>query len=300
MSLIKYESFIMPCKHKFILGCAQLGMNYGINNSIGRPDLIEVEKMFTLLKADGYLCVDTADAYGESQEVMSRFLSNNYKVNSKFIFENQENSIRKVLLKTLGQLRQDKLHTYSFHRFSDFKSYTNYGEIEKLKSDGLIEKIGVSIYEDDEFSEAISTPWVDTIQIPLNVFDRSSRKMELLKKAKTNEKTIHVRSVYLQGLFFKSVESLSGNLIQLKEPLLNFQKIVQDSRLTTSQLALQFIFDQEEIDGIVVGADNFNHLQENINLFKKIQNSQLEKNVLEQILSIPIPNPSLLNPGRWK
>ena len=56
------------------LGTVQLGMNYGIANEGGKPSL---EKSFSILSAaleGGINTLDTARAYGTSEEVIGQFL----------------------------------------------------------------------------------------------------------------------------------------------------------------------------------------------------------------------------------
>ena len=56
------------------LGTVQLGMNYGIANQGGKPD---EQKSFSILRSaleGGVTALDTARAYGDSEEVIGRFL----------------------------------------------------------------------------------------------------------------------------------------------------------------------------------------------------------------------------------
>ena len=56
------------------IGTVQLGMNYGIANNAGKPD---EEKAFSILRAaleGGVTSLDTARGYGNSEEVIGRFL----------------------------------------------------------------------------------------------------------------------------------------------------------------------------------------------------------------------------------
>ena len=64
---------------KLILGTVQLGLNYGVNNSSGKPSK---EKAFDILNSaydGGIRTLDTAEAYGNSQEVIGSFMKDNPK-----------------------------------------------------------------------------------------------------------------------------------------------------------------------------------------------------------------------------
>ncbi len=56
------------------VGTVQLGMDYGIANDSGKPD---EEKSFAILRTafgQGALSLDTSPAYGDSEEIIGRFL----------------------------------------------------------------------------------------------------------------------------------------------------------------------------------------------------------------------------------
>ena len=56
------------------IGTVQLGLNYGIANNGGQPD---EAKSFSMLRAafeNGITSLDTARAYGNSEDVIGRFL----------------------------------------------------------------------------------------------------------------------------------------------------------------------------------------------------------------------------------
>ena len=71
---------------KLSLGCAQFGMNYGFTNERGKVDEDEVKKIIDYAIANDIKNFDTAQSYGNSEEVLGKFIKNysGFKIMSKF------------------------------------------------------------------------------------------------------------------------------------------------------------------------------------------------------------------------
>ena len=63
---------IIERKNKIILGTAQFGMNYGINNSMGVPEDKDVSSILDYAHKNGINTLDTAIAYGNSEERLGK------------------------------------------------------------------------------------------------------------------------------------------------------------------------------------------------------------------------------------
>ena len=59
---------------KLILGTVQFGLNYGIANSEGKPDLSKVRSILRRAVDHGIRVLDTAAAYGDSETVIGTLL----------------------------------------------------------------------------------------------------------------------------------------------------------------------------------------------------------------------------------
>ena len=74
---------------KLILGTVQFGLNYGIANSEGKPDLNKVRAILRCAADHGIRILDTAAAYGDSETVIGTVfaedsaLKNHFQVVSK-------------------------------------------------------------------------------------------------------------------------------------------------------------------------------------------------------------------------
>ncbi|MHC5063816.1 MAG: aldo/keto reductase, partial [Planctomycetota bacterium] len=57
-----------------ILGGAQIGSSYGICNRSGPQDGESLQSMFSIARDAGIRCIDTAPAYGISEELIGRYI----------------------------------------------------------------------------------------------------------------------------------------------------------------------------------------------------------------------------------
>ena len=284
---------------KLALGTVQFGLDYGINNFEGKPSR---EKAFGILEKAYHSEVeflDTADLYGDALEVLGEFnlkTGLHFKIMSKLVLANPDEKIATKLKSALERLKQNSLDTYFFHRFSDYASYKNLAqEVSDLKAAGLISKLGVSLYSDEELSIACCDPAVDVIQLPFNILDSSDKKCDLLEEARRNGKEIHIRSLYLQGLFYKNISELSGNLVDLKEALEKFHQLRTETGLSVEQICFGFA-NSHPLDVIVIGVDNEDQLARNLELSK----FHISPELIKELKKIKNFNRDLLNPSNWR
>jgi aryl-alcohol dehydrogenase-like predicted oxidoreductase len=284
--------------NKFILGTAQFGLNYGINNQNGKPNKSTVDQILNLAYQLGINTLDTADAYGTSHAIIGNYHRDykfNFKINTKFTSAKNKEFVDKV--KNACEILQvEKLNTCFYHNYLDYFNGTLNPYLNELMELRLINEVGVSIYTNEEFEVVINDPLINTIQLPFNLFDNFNQRGDLILKAKKNGKTIQVRSVYLQGLFFLNPKSLNGNLAELANDLDILNNIVSDFNISMSDLCLQYVLFYKEIDHIIIGVDSSEQLISNLNAFKKIINTE----IIDRVNSICIKNQSLLYPYNWK
>lgn len=289
--------------NKIILGTAQFGIDYGINNSKGKPSFHIMTEVFDKAFAHGIRFLDTAEAYGDSQLRIGKYhrsSNNNFKIITKYSKNRNElpDNIYDRVRHNIQTLYVDKLYCYMFHNFQDYIDFYNdfKDDLQRLKSLNLIEKIGVSLHTNEEIEHVLNNKEIDLIQLPFNLLDNSSLREKILLKAKNLGFEIHTRSVFLQGLFFKDSNSLKGNLKLLKNELIKISNEVRREEI--NDLALNYVFNKKFIDGVLVGVDNLSQLDNNLTILK---NSNFEdSHLFKYIDSIKVSNLKMLNPVNWK
>jgi aryl-alcohol dehydrogenase-like predicted oxidoreductase len=282
---------------KLILGTVQFGLNYGVNNSSGKPNYNEIKSILDYAYENGVRELDSADVYGDSQEIIGQFelaSPNRFKLMSKFV-DDQGETFEKYLFKSLKRLNRIFLDGYYFHRFSDFEKFNFFDQVYDLKKRNILGVLGVSLYSNEQLKIAIDHPDIDLIQLPFNLLDSNSEKQNLLIRAKENGKKIYIRSIFLQGLFFKKPDNLPNQFLSLAHAIRTLHDIAITTNFSIEDLCMAYVSSKFFIDGIVIGVDNLNQLKSNINSSKLT----LDQEIITEIEKITISDRNLLNPSLW-
>jgi aryl-alcohol dehydrogenase-like predicted oxidoreductase len=289
----------MQAISKIVLGTVQLGLNYGINNNLGKPDKAESNKILDLAFVKGIRLLDTAEAYGDSQEIIGDYHKgsiNKFDVITKLSSQRAFENLTSRIVDDLNALNASSLYCYMFHSYSDFKlHYNGYkNEIRSLKDSGIIKKNGVSIYTNEEMNDSLNYD-IDLIQLPFNLLDNYTQRGDLIKKARDKGIEVHTRSAFLQGLFFKEIDDLPTSLIELAAPLNSLKEIAKRYKITMGELALSYVMQQKEIDKVLIGVESVDQLERNINSVSY----QIPDEAVKEIDNIKVDKIQLLNPAKW-
>lgn len=291
----------MSVTGKLILGTVQLGLAYGVNNTSGMPSADDAIKILKAAYDFGIRTLDTAEAYGYSQQRIGKYhtLHPNKKFNviTKFTGKLDNRNIVEHVQKDLADLSVEKLKAYMFHSFAVYQSAQEIltGLID-LRSKRIIEQIGVSVYTNDQLATVIADERVDLIQMPFNLLDNNHQRGELMRLAKKSGKEIHIRSIFLQGLFFKEREALPKKLAPLKPYLIEIDELANKTGISIESMAIGYADAQKTIDYILVGVDSVDQLRKNIKAFEE---SRVEPGILSSIDNIAVKEIDLLNPANW-
>jgi len=106
---------------------------------------------------------------------------------------------------------------------------------------------------------------------------------------------VHTRSVFLQGLFFKSIETLPAFFSPLKEALSKIHTLCADNNLSVHELALLYVLHQSNIKRVLIGVETEKQLLMNIEVLKK----DISISLIQEINNIKIEEIDLLNPVTW-
>jgi aryl-alcohol dehydrogenase-like predicted oxidoreductase len=274
-------------------------MSYGINNATGQPSAEEVYAILDDARKLGIQTLDTAGAYGSAQELIGNYHRMNnqtFQVNSKFK-GTDASSLRKELEQCLHTLHINAVKTYFFHSFSDYITTPSLlYHLTQLREQKLIGSIGISVYSNEELRQAIAEPEIDTIQLPFNLLDNVSKRGTLLKEAKEKGKKIQVRSIFLQGLFFKDPHTLPPVLFPLKSYLETLHYIAKVHTIGMETMCLQYVCAQQEIDELIIGVDTSQQLHRNLEAIQE----NCPASLLPLIDKVDVHENNLLYPYNWK
>ena len=290
------------------LGTAQLGMEYGISNKIGKLSSKKATEILKIASSVGINCYDTARAYGNSEQVLGKFLKKESKNNivitkipniNEISFDETSNKIRKNISESSFYLGMKDIPICLLHEPTRIdKDDDMVRSIIKLKKEGLIKKIGISTYVPKEAKEFLDIPQLDVIQIPLNVFDTRLIHNNTLKELNNGGKIIFARSVYLQGLIGMETNQIPLFLEEAKPHIKNLKIISEEFNMNIREMALAFVKDLEEISSVIIGIESPDQLNENIEfLNKKSLPIKIRERIMDEFSNLP---EEIINPGIWK
>ena len=286
--------------NKLILGTVQFGLKYGINNAIGKPKKDEVLNLLKVAYSSGIRVLDTAEAYGNAHQLIGDYHRNNenlkFKIITKFPYDIKYNLIKSKVLEYLDLMNVNTLDVIMFHSFDSFQSnYNALKTLHELKSDGLINNIGVSVYTNTQLESLINEDLINVVQLPFNLLDNFSIRGDLINKLKGKGKIIHTRSAFLQGLFFKNISENKSIVQALKPHLKTLNKITEKQGCTMEELALSYCIKQKNVDNVIIGVDSLSQLNANI-----IASAyEVNEEAFKCINKIDVENLELLNPSLW-
>jgi len=286
--------------NKLILGTVQLGLTYGINNKIGQLTKSECYEILFLAKSSGIEFLDSAEAYGAAHEIIGNFHLDNpkakFKILTKFPHHVSGEKLSDKLDYYISNLNVPYLEAIMFHSYESYISNKNHlGEVSTYKQQGLINNLGVSIYTNSQFEEVIEDPNIDLIQIPYNLLDNTSQRGNLIRKAKAQNKEIHVRSVFLQGLFFMDRNEKNKILSKLLPEIKLIDNLCRQFDVEVGPLALQYALKNPDIDHVLIGVDSALQLKWNLEAINK----EIPHGIFEAIDQLIVSDNQLLNPSLW-
>jgi spore coat polysaccharide biosynthesis protein SpsF len=299
------------------LGTVQLGMEYGIANSTGKPDRSEAIAIVREAIAHGVTTLDTARTYGESEQIIGEALSGAWASRTHVITklatlttvppdaspEAVRNAVDRSIEDSSSTLRTNRLATLLLHRWDHHDAWkgTAWQRLRELRDEGKISRLGVSVYEPWEALSALQDPVVGLVQLPLNILDSRWKRYGVDRDlALRPEVIVHARSTFLQGVLLQGSERwpVAGDynaalcVRRLRELTRKFD------RKNVADLCLSYVRSQSWVTSLVVGCETRPQLQENLRLFTlpKLTDEQCEE--VEQ--TIAVAPDDLLNPSKWK
>lgn len=290
--------------NKLCVGTAQFGMKYGVSNNGGQPDFKEVTRILSEAYEKGVRYLDTAPSYGNSEDILGISMKKEHSFNiitktphfNKEIISNQETEkLRKTFYSSLKKLKRQSVYGLLLHNANDL--FVSDGHLllktmKGLKAKGHTEKVGVSVYTGKQIDDILNRFDIDFIQVPINVLDQRLLSGGYLKKIKEKNIEVHARSVYLQGIILNKVEALPSYFDSIKDHLRSYHEFLRKVGLTPAQAALGFLKKQREVDVVLVGVDNRQQMNENIEIMNHVSlEYDLKKYAIDKI--------DMIDPSKW-
>ena len=288
--------------NRLALGTVQFGTNYGIANTQGQVRKEEVEKILDYAHQAGVNTLDTAIAYGDSEKVLGSIGVKSWNVISKLplIPETAETNVKDWIIQSvdesLQRLQISKLYGLLLHKPEQLlgnKGEQIYEALTSIKNQGLVQKIGVSIYSPQELENIYDQYSFDLVQAPFNVIDARLLTSGWLSRLKTDGVEVHVRSLFLQGLLLMDASKRPQYFNRWQNLWEEWEQWLKDSGLSKLEGCLGYVVSNSQIDRFIVGVDNLAQLQQ-ILVAMEYQKTQVIKKDFSR------EDKELINPSLWR
>jgi aryl-alcohol dehydrogenase-like predicted oxidoreductase len=286
---------------RLMLGTVQFGLEYGVANTAGKPSFERVCEIIQAAYAGGVRSLDTAAAYGASEEVVGAALArlglrDGMTVVSKVpplgdVAEAEaEALIEASVRRSLERLRLERLPVCLLHREEDLRFMPL---LERMVGKGLIAAAGVSLDSARYLKEAAA---VRHVQLPYNVLDR--RFDSFWRVAQDNGIQLYARSVYLQGLLLMPEERIGAGLAEVIPVRRKLEALAREAGCTMSELCMRYALSNPAIHSVLTGVDTPEQLRENLRVAAL---GPLPADMLERVRScVPALPESLVRPALWQ
>ena len=281
--------------HKLAIGTVQFGMDYGIANQNGQVSEMGAYSILDFAYENEINTLDTAKDYGKSEASIGNYLKqtkNSWDIITKVssannITEQIQDSTEKLTVKPTTVLA----HSADLFLEPRFQS-----EVQKAKDNELINSFGVSLYNEKEINHVLESELKpEVIQLPMNILDTRIYHQGLLGNLFEKGIEIHVRSAFLQGLFYLSKIDLEDRFEDAIPSLEKLKSISATAGLTLPELSLLWLVNLKEVTKVIIGVDNLDQLKTHLKTLKK----NVHSSVFEEALSIHYENENILNPSLW-
>ena len=283
---------------KIALGTAQFGVDYGIANTSGRVITSEAKNILMHAKNFGVDTLDTAISYGLSEKCLGDIGVDDYKVVTKLPeipsdCKNLSLWVNSHIKTSLKNLKTKSLYGLLLHRPSQLLDKNGIGLWDillKLKSLGIVKKIGFSIYTPEELDKLWSKFKPDLVQSPFSILDRRLETSGWLQRLKEEDVEVHIRSIFLQGLLLMSKKNRPLKFNKWESTWDEWEDWLVNNNISSLQATISFALSDARISKVIVGVDNLNQ-------FEKIVSAS--QNISKYPKSFYIKNESILNPSEW-
>lgn len=291
---------------KLGLGTVQFGLDYGFTKKKTQD---EVDEILSCANQHGINFIDTARSYGDSEEKIGNFISQNknqFVIGTKLELINPEEAGNKDILKakikksleaSLSKLKLNSLDVLQIHQTASYiiENEEFWKILISLKEKKEIASIGVSVYEEEETKKLLDSygKYIDFFQAPYNIFDRRFENLE--EELKKQQIGVIGRSVFLKGIIACQISGLPEELKDLKIYKERLEAKARSLSLKPAETALLYVYKKELITCAILGVDSKKELEENLEVVQKADSI----NDLSIFDDIKVTEQRLIDPRKW-
>lgn len=285
---------------KLALGTVQFGLSYGIANQLGQVNFTEAKIILEHARKANINTLDTAIAYGVSEETLGEIGVKEFNIISKLPAVPESCSdidlwVEEQVIGSLNRLGISTLYGLLLHKSDNLLGHSGkilINAINRVKADGLVQNVGVSIYNPSELDNVMQLMRIDLVQAPLSVIDRRLEMSGWLLRLHQESVKVHTRSAFLQGLLLMSRNNVPHKFETWGLLWDNWATKLEEANISATAACLSYPLSLQEVDRVVVGVDSAVQLDE------LIAASQIE--LTQHDLSfMSLEDQMLIHPANW-
>jgi hypothetical protein len=161
-----------------------------------------------------------------------------------------------------------------------------------LKAAGVVEKIGISVYDPEELDSLAGVYAFDLVQAPFNVLDRRFASSGWLDRLHAMQTEVHTRSVFLQGLLLLRPDALPPRFAPWRPIWQRWHAWLDQRGYTPLQACLAFATTHGGVDRVVIGLENTGQLRQAV--------AAADSTIAEFPDELACTDLELISPVRWR
>jgi len=294
------------------LGTAEIGLDYGFKGAAhyGKPDAKESIRLLHSALDHGINLIDTARAYGNSEEIIGRalegmtsppyiaskvFLSKDaaqktFSALHEEIFSSIEASLCALKLETLDLLL---IHNTALEHLQRRELLTC---MEEAQRQGKVRFLGASCYGEETPLAVLKESSFRTLQVPFNLLDQTMNQ-QVFPKAAAQKVGVFVRSAYLRGVLTGQVHSIPERLAPLRSRALQVLAVLDHEVSSLAEAALRFCLSSNAVSSVVIGVKSVAELEANL---ADASQGILPKELMLPLQALSFGNDPIVDPRNWQ
>jgi aryl-alcohol dehydrogenase-like predicted oxidoreductase len=295
---------------KLAVGTVQFGLSYGVANQQGQVSAQEGARILQLAAQSGVDTLDTAAAYGQSEQRLGDIGVASWKVISKLpavpeACADAEAWVHDTLARSLQLLGVPRLEGLLLHRSADVTGRHGAQIVRAMlqaKAVGLVNKLGVSIYAPEDLQDVHQRLPLELVQSPLSILDTRLRDSGLLDRLVNGGTEVHARSVFLQGLLLMPPGARPAKFARWHEVWHAWDRYLMQTQQSPLQACLRFVAGTPGIARVVVGVDTAAQLADCLAALDPLNQPPVPEHIqLTESLSTAMQHaaPQLVDPRTW-
>jgi aryl-alcohol dehydrogenase-like predicted oxidoreductase len=292
------------------LGTVELGLDYGVpvGGEQRRPPEEQASLLLNQALDRGVNLIDTARAYGTSEEVIGRALKTRraeYILASKlasiedegFTDEEVRRKVKASVTESLHALQTEVIDVLQLHQApADLVRRGRLFEaMREVQQAGMVRYLGASTYGVQAPLAVLEDGRYDTLQVAYNLVDRRLES-QVLPLAQQKNVGVIVRSVLLRGVLTHRYVHVPDQLAELRTAIEQLSKLVGSDVASLPEMAYRFVLAQPTIATALVGTARLEELTAALEYARR---GPFSPKLLADIQAVSINDQNQLDPGTW-